>query len=317
MPVLKSSFGRQVYEYLVITLGVVMYVFAWNIFILPNNLVGSGVSGLSSIVYYATKGAINIGYTYFAVNAVLLAVAFKILGNQFGGKTIFATVLASVLFRVAPMIIPDGFVQAIAVANGKMISTIIGAALVGASIGLTMSVQGSTGGTDIIALIVAKYKNISPGRVVLLADIVIVSSSLFIPIYNKDGSLMDLTEKVATVVYGYIMIAIISFTLDLYLSGTKQCVQVFIFSKKFEALADAINNDLKRGVTVLSGKGWYSKQESNVLLVVARKADLNLLLKYIKYVDPEAFVSVASVMGVYGQGFDVIKMKPQATKKID
>ncbi|MCF0174705.1 MAG: YitT family protein [Bacteroidales bacterium] len=315
MPIIKTSLAQRIREYLVMTLGVLVFVISWNIFILPNNLVGSGVSGLSSIVYYATNGKINVGYTYFAINVILLLIAIKVLGKQFGGKTVYAIVTASILFRIAPEIIPQDFVQAIAVANGKMISTIIGAGLVGVSIGLTMSVQGSTGGTDIIALIVAKYKNISPGRVVLLIDIIIVTSSFFIPIYNQDGTLMNLTERVATVVYGYIMIVIISFTLDMYLSGTKQSVQVFIFSKKYEELADAITNDLHRGLTVLPGKGWYTKQESNVLLVVTRKADLNMLLKYIKYIDPQAFVSVATVMGVYGQGFDAIKLKAEAKKK--
>ena len=218
MPIIKTSLAQRIREYLVMTLGVLVFVISWNIFILPNNLVGSGVSGLSSIVYYATNGKINVGYTYFAINVILLLIAIKVLGKQFGGKTVYAIVTASILFRIAPEIIPQDFVQAIAVANGKMISTIIGAGLVGVSIGLTMSVQGSTGGTDIIALIVAKYKNISPGRVVLLIDIIIVTSSFFIPIYNQDGTLMNLTERVATVVYGYIMIVIISFTLDMYLS---------------------------------------------------------------------------------------------------
>ena len=185
----------------------------------------------------------------------------------------------------------------------------------GVGIGMTMSQGGSTGGTDIIALIVNKYRNVSPGRMILSMDVVIILSSLLLPSFTPDGSLVPFTEKITNVVYGLILITLSSTTLDLYVSGSKQSVQLFILSKKYSEIADVITSDLHRGVTVLDGKGWYTKQEMQVLMVLTRKADLNLLLRVIKSIDPDAFLSVSSVTGVYGKGFDAIKGNSSHKKK--
>ena len=172
---------------------------------------------------------------------------------------------------------------------------------------MTMSQGGSTGGTDIIALIVNKYRNVSPGRMILWMDVVIIMSSLLIPSYTAEGALVSWADKITTVVYGFILVVIVSTVLDLYLSGSKQSVQLFILSQKYEQIADAITKDLHRGVTVLDGKGWYTKNSVQVVMVITRKTDLNLLLKYINTIDKDAFVSVSSITGVYGKGFDSIK----------
>lgn len=173
--------------------------------------------------------------------------------------------------------------------------------------GMTMSQGGSTGGTDIIALIVNKYRNVSPGRMILFMDVAIILSSMLVPSYTSDGSLMPWADKITTVVYGFILVVIVSTVLDLYLSGSRQSVQLFILSQKFDQIADAITNDLHRGVTVLDGKGWYTKNDVKVVMVITRKTDLNVLLKYINAIDSNAFISVSSVTGVYGKGFDTIK----------
>ena len=173
--------------------------------------------------------------------------------------------------------------------------------------GMTMSQGGSTGGTDIIALIVNKYRNVSPGRMILFMDVAIILSSLLVPSYTSDGTLMPWADKITTVVYGFILVVIVSTVLDLYLSGSRQSVQLFILSQKFDQIADAITNDLHRGVTVLDGKGWYTKNDVKVVMVITRKTDLNVLLKYINAIDSNAFVSVSSVTGVYGKVFDTIK----------
>ena len=188
-------------------------------------------------------------------------------------------------------------------------SVIMGGILVGVGIGLTMSAGGSTGGTDIIALIVNKDKGISPGRMILGMDVVIICSSLLVPSYTADGTLVPFTEKIVTVVYGLILITICSTVLDMYLAGSKQSVQLFILSHKYEEIADAIAKDLHRGVTVLDGQGWYSKQSTHVLMVLTRKTDLNIMLRYIKSIDPDAFLSVSTVTGVYGRGFESIRVK--------
>ena len=162
-------------------------------------------------------------------------------------------------------------------------------------------------GTDIIALVVNKYRNVSPGRMVLAIDAIIICSSLFVPTHDNNGELVTFINKFTTVVYGFILVSIVGTVLDMTIAGSKQSVQLFILSKKYEEIADAITNELHRGVTVLDGKGWYTKTNTEVLMVITRKYDLNVLLRYIKQIDPEAFLSVSSVTGVYGKGFESIK----------
>ena len=301
----KKSFWRSIKEYLVITIGLVSYVLGWTLFLVPNNLIGGGVTGIASIVQYAT--GIKIGYTYFVVNVGLLIAALFVLGKGFGGKTVYAIILASLGMNVMQAVIPEDIVTILATDNGKLMSTIMGGILAGAGMGRTMSQGGSTGGTDIIALIVNKYRNVSPGRMILFMDVAIILSSLLVPSYTSDGTLMPWADKITTVVYGFILVVIVSTVLDLYLSGSRQSVQLFILSQKFDQIADAITNDLHRGVTVLDGKGWYTKNDVKVVMVITRKTDLNVLLKYINAIDSNAFVSVSSVTGVYGKGFDTIK----------
>jgi uncharacterized membrane-anchored protein YitT (DUF2179 family) len=288
------------------------YSLGWTIFLLPNNLVGGGVSGFSAILYYATN--IPMGYSYLAINAILLLIAVKILGTGFGGKTIYAIVMTSICLNIFPDLVPQEFVEEFAVSNGKLICTILGGIIAGVGIGISISQGGSTGGTDIIALLWCRYRNVSPGRVILVIDVIIILSSLLVPSYTESGELLPLAEKVAVAVYGLIMVTVCGYAVDVYLSGTKQSVQALIFTKKYKEMADAIAFDMNRGVTVLPAKGWFSKEDGYVLMVVTRRSDLNLLLKYVKSIDPDAFLSVANVMGVYGKGFDVIKVKTSSVK---
>lgn len=308
--ILKSSLGTLVKEYALVTLGVVSYALGWSIFLLPNNLIGGGVSGFASILFYAT--GLPMGVTYFILNVLLLVIGTKILGTGFGGKTIYAIVMTSVMLSIMPKIIPADFIHEFALSNGKLICTFLGGIIAGFGIGLSISQGGSTGGTDIVALVWCRFYSASPGRVILIIDVAIILSSLLFPSYTEAGDLLPFTDKLAVVVYGLIQVTVSGYAIDLYLSGSKQSVQAFIFTKKVNEMADAIAFDMKRGVTVLPAKGWYSKEDKQVLMVVTRKTDLNLLLRYVKSIDPDAFLSVSSVMGVYGQGFDTIKVR---TKK--
>lgn len=311
---LKKTALTLVKEYALVSVGVISYALGWTIFLLPNNLVGGGVSGFASILMYAT--GIPMGITYFVLNILLLIIGTKILGTGFGGKTIYAIFATSILLSIMPNLIPMEFIHDFAVSNGKMICTLLGGVIAGVGIGLTMSQGGSTGGTDIIALVWCKYHPSSPGRVILIIDIGIIASSLLFPSYTDSGELLPLAEKLAVVVYGLILVTVSGYAVDLYLSGSKQSVQAFIFTKKVAEMADAIAFDMKRGVTVIPAKGWYSKEEKQVIMVVTRKADLNILLRFVKAIDPDAFLSVSTVMGVYGQGFDTIKVKTDAHDKI-
>jgi len=311
--ILKSSVGTVIKEYALVTLGVVSYALGWTIFLLPNNLIGGGVSGFASIVYYAT--GLQMGITYLILNVLLLIIGTKILGTGFGGKTIYAIVMTAVMLSVMPKLIPTDFIHEFALSNGKLICTILGGVVAGMGIGLSISQGGSTGGTDIVALLWCKFYPASPGRVILIIDVGIILSSLMFPSYTESGELLPFAEKLAIVVYGLIQVTVSGYAIDLYLSGSKQSVQAFIFTKKTKEMADAIAFDMKRGVTVLPAKGWYSKEDREVLMVVTRKTDLNLLLRYVKTIDPEAFLSVSSVMGVYGKGFDTIRIKSKERKK--
>lgn len=310
--VLNKTIWEFFKEYALITFGLLAYSLGWTIFLLPNNLVGGGVSGFSAILFYAT--GIPMGYTYFVLNVILLLIALKILGTGFGGKTVYAIVMTSVCLNIFPNIVPHEFIEAFAVSNGKFICAVLGGIIAGVGIGISISQGGSTGGTDIIALIWCKFRNASPGRVILIIDVVIILTSLLVPSYTETGELLSFPEKLAIIVYGLIMVTVCGYAVDVYLSGTKQSVQALIFTKKYEEMADAIAYDMKRGVTVMPAKGWFTKEDTYVVMVVTRKNDLNLLLRYVKSIDPDAFLSVSSVMGVYGKGFDAIKIKSRTPK---
>lgn len=310
----KKQVMSGIKEYLMLLLGITLYVLGWTIFLVPNNLIGGGVTGIASILQYATHGTLKIGYTYFVVNAILLIVSMFTLGKGFGSKTVVAIIVASIGLNLFQTIIPSDICQTLAVDNGKLMSVIMGGIMVGIGMGMSMSAGGSTGGTDIIALIVNKYRGVSPGRMILLMDVVIILSSLLVPSYTASGALIPLPEKIVTVVYGLLLITVCSTVLDMWLTGSKQSVQLFILSKKYDEIADAITADLHRGVTVLDGQGWYSKNQTHVLMVLTRKADLNIMLRYIKSIDPDAFLSVSTVTGVYGRGFESITLGRQRKK---
>ena len=307
MSILPKNPWRTCKEWLMVTLGILLYVLAWSVFLIPNNLVGGGVTGISSIIQYATHGAIKIGYSYFVINAFLLAAAFFIMGSGFGAKTIYAIILASIGLNVTQDLIPQTIIQTLAFDNGKLMCTLMGGIMAGLGIGLSMNAGGSTGGTDIIALIVNKYRNVSPGKMIVAMDFVIILSSFFIPSYTADGTQVGWADKFTTVIYGLILVTVNGQVVDLYLSGMHQNVQLFIFSSQYEKIADALTYDLNKGVSVLPTQGWYSRQEGHLLMVISRKNDLSLILRYVKMIDPKAFLSVASISGVYGKGFETIK----------
>ncbi len=305
MSIGSSTILRGIKEYLLITLGIVIYTVGWAIFLTPNNLIGGGVSGISAIIQYAT--GLKMGYSYFVINTILLIISVIIIGPAFGAKTVYAIILASVCLNVFQSIIPETIIRDFALSNGKLMCSIIGGSMAGVGIGMSISQGGSTGGTDIIAMIITKFRNISPGRIILIIDVFIITSSLLFPSFDTTGQVIPFDAKFSIAVYGMIIVTVNGYVVDLYLAGSKQSVQLFILSRHFEEIADMIGRDFHRGVTVLNGEGWYTKQPASVLMVITRKTDLNLLLKSIKRVDPDAFLSISSVSGVYGQGFDSIK----------
>ncbi|MFA5769150.1 MAG: YitT family protein [Bacteroidales bacterium] len=291
--------GPVIREYLLITIGVLIYVAAWTTFLIPNHLVGGGVTGISTLIYYAT--GLPISVSFLAFNSVLIIAGLKTIGWKFGIKTIYGVIMTSIAFQVMPGIIPLDLINVMALDNGKLISSLLGAAVAGFGVGTVIAQGGSTGGTDILAQIIGKYKNISPGRIMMSCDLVIIGSSFFVSQEPTVGL------KLAVVLYGYLIIGLSSYTVDTVLSGAKRSIQYFIFSHKYQEIADKISTDLHRGVTVISSQGWYSHSEQKVLLVIVRRTESKAIAKIVKEIDKEAFISMGSVTGVYGAGFEVLK----------
>jgi len=279
-------------EYIIIAIGLLMYSAAWKGFLLPHLITGGGVTGIGAILFYATK--IPIFVTYFSINFVLIVIAIRTVGLAFSLRTIYGVAVLTFFFAALPQAVPGTFVGA----DDNFMACVIGGLLSGAGIGIVFLANGSSGGTDIIAKMVNKYRNITLGRVLLYCDVFIICSSYF---FNF-GSL----EKI---VYGLTTMAISTIAVDMVINGVRQSVQFFIFSKEYEQIATRINLDLHRGVTILDGMGWYSKEPVKVITVVARKNESIKIFRIVKEIDPNAFISQSSVIGVYGEGFDVIKSK--------
>lgn len=280
-------------SYLIISFGLAIFALAWTAFLIPHRITGSGVSGIGALVFYATE--IPVGYTFFAVNLGLLLVAIKVLGANFGVKTVFGVVIAALLLSILQSVIHTPIVE------DKFLSTIIGGGLGGVGLGIIFTQGGSTGGTDIIAMIVNKYRNISPGRVILLCDVFIIGSSFLV---LTD---MEPAKRIETIVYGYVAMALQAYAIDTLLSGNKQSVQVLIFSKNYVEIANKISTSMGRGATVIDGMGWFTKEPQKVLITLVRKHEASDLYRMIKEVDNKAFISVSNVMGVYGKGFEQIR----------
>ena len=291
------------WDYFLMTIGSVIFCMAWTSIIIPTGLTSGGLTGLFTIIEYATNGAIPMGIPYWIMNIGLLVIGFLSLGRAFGIKTIYVILLTSVLFNVLPefdALEYTGFVEN----DEKLLAALIGAGMEAIGLGIVLLRGGSSGGTDIIAMIINKYWPVSPGKVYLYTDIFIIASLLFIP----DKTLID-------VVYAYIIMLGFSFGIDYVLLGNKSSVQILVFSSKYEQIADHIINDVHRGVTALQSVGWYSQKESKVLLIVSRKYQMNEVIREIKSIDPKAFVSVSSAMSVYGEGFEDVKIGFKKSKK--
>jgi len=282
-----------IWDYFLMTIGSVIFCMAWTSIIIPTGLASGGLTGLCTIIQYATGGAIPIGWTYPIINIGLLILGFLTLGRAFGIKTIYVILLTSLLFEVLPKF---PVLECHDFVNDKLIGALVGAAMESVGLGLVLLRGGSSGGTDIIAMMINKYWPVSPGRVYLFTDIFIIASMLFVP-----------GKGIIDVVYAYVIMLGFSFGIDFVLLGNKSSVQLLVFSKKYKEIADHIIYDVQRGVTALQSVGWYSQQESKVLLIILRKHQMNEVVNEIKRIDKDAFMSVSSANSVYGEGFEEVK----------
>lgn len=296
----NSRLSTLLWDYFLMTVGSVIFCMAWTSIIIPSGMSSGGVTGLCTIIQYATNGAVPVGWTYPIINIILLVLGFLTLGKGFGIKTIYVIALTSVLFEVLPrfpMLECHDFV------NEKLVGALLGAAMESVGLGLVLLRGGSSGGTDIVAMMINKYWPVSPGKVYLYTDIFIIASILFIP----EKGLVD-------VVYAYVIMLGFSFGIDYVLLGNKSSVQILVFSTKYEQIADHMINQLQRGVTALQSVGWYSRKESKVLLIISRKNMMNEVIREVKEIDSSAFVSVSTAMSVFGEGFEEVKTGLQLKK---
>lgn len=282
-------------SYLVITLGILIYTFAWSSVMLPAAIVGGGVSGICSVIYYALGIHLPIGVMSFIINTILLLIGIRFLGSKFGANTIYGIIVASLGFILWQQVFHVDSWFDISQFGGFMCA-IIGGALCGAGIGLAFSMGGNTGGTDIIALILSKYYNVSPGKVIMYLDIFIIGSSFFV------------SHKIENVVFGYIVMVTMTYVLDMIVDGNKQSYQVMVFSQKNKEIGDAITSEVGRGATLLDAEGCYSHHGQQVLIVMIHRTDKQHLMQIIHRIDENAFISVSKTQGVYGRNFEKLKI---------
>ncbi|MBR4300080.1 MAG: YitT family protein [Bacteroidales bacterium] len=292
-----SKYLSILWDYFLMTVGSVIFCLAWTSFIIPNGLSSGGLTGLCTIIQYGT--GIPVGWTYPILNILLLVLGFLTLGKGFGMKTIYVIALTSLLFEVLPK-----FPNLVVLMDEKLLVAIVGAAMESVGLGLVLLRGGSSGGTDIVAMMVNKYWPVSPGRVYLVTDIFIISCMLMVP----GKGLVDM-------IYAYIIMLGFSFGVDFVLLGNKSTVQILVFSSNYQTIADHIINNVRRGVTALESVGWYSQQSSKVLLIIARKHQMNEVINEIRGIDKKAFISVSTAMSVFGEGFEEVKTGLKNKKK--
>jgi len=297
-------------DYFFIAFGLFLYTIAFTVFLMPYQIVSGGVTGLSAIIFYAT--GFHLENTYIIINGILLIVALKILGLKFLMKTIFAILTLYFMLKFAQDILPkqpNGMPIKLMGEGQDFMSMIIGSVITGCALAAVFLNNGSTGGTDIIAASINKYHNISLGSVLIAVDFCIIGSCMFFPQFG------NYVERAHKVMFGLCMMGMENYTLDYVMNARRQSVQFFIFSQKWQEIANAIGMKMHHGVTILDGHGWYTGKAIKVLCILAKKNESINLFRLIKMIDPNAFVSQSSVIGVYGEGFDEMKVKIKEDKK--
>ena len=299
----RRTLINEVKDYLFITLGLILYTFGFTVFLLPYQIVTGGIAGIGAIVYYATDFPVQ--YTFFIINAVLIVAALKELGWRFLMKTIYATFALTFLLEVAQDLVmqPDGSMHKLMGEGNDFMSLVIGCMLTGTALAVVFLNNGSTGGTDIVAAVVNKHRDISLGKVLIMVDLIIISSSLFVTSFG------DVDQRLQKVIFGLCTMVIECLMLDYVMSIMRQSVQFLIFSKHHKEIARAISEHTDHSMTILDGHGWYTGNEMKVICLLAKKRESVTIFRLIKMIDPNAFVSQSSVIGVYGEGFDAIKVK--------
>lgn len=292
-----SHLFREIKSYIIISIGLLFYSFGFTALLMQGQIVTGGAGGMGMLLYYAFGEHLNLGIYYFIVNAVLILVSLPIIGFKFGLKTIYAIIFNSIALGVMQDYLPQGLLG-LDPNTDKLLMSIMGGALAGFGVGTCFTQGGSSGGTDIIAMIINKYRKISMGKTIMACDIIIIACSYFV-----------LDQGVRSIIYGFVTMAVIGYTVDLVMSGSQQSVQIMIFSPKYLEIGDRIIAEAHRGVSYLHSEGGFTHSPQKVAMVVCRKNEQSQIYHIIREVDPEAFISAGSVSGVYGKGFEALKSK--------
>lgn len=287
-----KSIYRTVRDYAIIAIAMIMGVIGLNLFLVPNEITMGGTMGVAEIVYWGT--GIQTQYTYFVINAALLIAALKVLGWRFCVKTVYAVVVFTVASSVFQWL---GFANVHLLADQKFMACIVGGVFMGTSVGLGLSAGGSTGGSDVVAAMIHKYRDVSLGHIILFCDLTIITSS-YVVLHDW--------EKV---LYGYVLLFIVSFCVDYVVNSLRRSVQFLIISRKWEEIGLAINKIADRGCSTLNGNGFYSKRDIKVIFCIAKKNESAMIFDIVDEIDPDAFVAQSAVIGVYGQGFDRVRVR--------
>lgn len=286
--------------YGIMSFGILLYTFAVMAFFVPHEVVTGGVTGISTLIYFLTGKFIPVGVSYFVINSVLILISLKVLGRSFGIKTVFAMVLGSSLLWCFQIWLPDMFhfcfnVRTI-LPDEPFLAVVLGGMLCGVGIGMALSQGGSTGGTDIIAMMISKYRNIGPGKIILYMDVFIIAS----------GFLVE-NPQIEKIILGYVTMGVCAYSIDMFIEGRKQSCQLMIFSNEYEKVAEALSKEINRGVTLIDAQGYYTKEYSKMIMIIARKHETQRIFKIVKNIDRKSFISMGTVMGVFGEGFEDIR----------
>ena len=272
-----------------LNLGLILTAFAIVAFKTPNHFAFGGTSGMS-VILSTLFPTLPVGVFMWIINAVLVVLGFIFLERKAILWSVFASFALSAYVSLFELFIPTD----VSLKGDMWLDLCFAVILPARGSAIVFDIGASTGGTDIVAMIINKYRTVSYGKILIYSDFVIIGSALLVGM----GS--------SAVIYGYVMTAVVGYTVDMIMAGNQQSSQVFIVTHDYEKLAQAIVDNVHRGVTLIDSQGWYSKKESKIVMVVCRKRETSMILKFVKTIDPEAFMTVGSVMGVYGKGFQTI-----------
>ncbi len=280
-------------EFFVIALCTIPYALTVNQLLVPHAIVGGGVTGLCEIIYFATNTYVPIWLSSALINILLLIIAAVTVGWRYALRTIWGVMWLTIWLKVIP-------IGATPLLTDSFMAVVIGGLFTGCFLGICFLNNGSTGGTDIIAMIVNKYHHLPMGRVLMFSDLLIISSAFFLPAIQAAGT-QGAIEKI---LFGLTYTFMQSTAVDWVMNRMRQSVQFMIFTQKPEAIADAIINQAHRGCTFLEAEGGYYKKPMKVVTTIARSYESATIFRLVHSIDPNAFVSQSQVRGVFGQGFD-------------